>query len=513
MFCLVPEDHLILEARAEIFHKLSRYEDAERDAELVTRLRPLWPKGYFRRGVILSSLGHYEEALICFSICAVLENSADRVRNDFVKALQRYLNSGKILTGKRTSRATWWLNNCTLLEGTHKSREDEIVDIFNKTAISCSSSYENKKLHILLDKIFQEVERVKNSRSCGHVPVLSSDRVDPEDFECVLCCRTLWKPITTPCGHTYCSLCLDRCLDYSSNCPLCMTSLSQYLSSSEKLVTEFLTIALSSALPEEYNARLKAHLIETSAIVGNGFLDCCCANDSVVPVFVCTTAFPTVSCPLFVFEPRYRLMIRRAVESNGGRFGIAACVQQANGVKRYAEYGTILEIKDWVLLNDGCSILSNIGVRRFQVISRGERDGYDTAQVHYLVDDPIPQQSLQELTQLHDRVRQRGIKWFSQMSQDMQKKILHTFGEMPALESNWASLENGPAWAWWLVAILPLGKHLQVGILGTTCLEKRLRAIDKTLKHFDEQPSNIEAVSNSRENSLKTVAFRTSRLT
>lgn len=50
--------------------------------------------------------------------------------------------------------------------------------------------------------------------------------MDPADFDCVLCCRTLWRPVTTPCGHTYCSMCLDRCLDYSSACPLCMTSLA-----------------------------------------------------------------------------------------------------------------------------------------------------------------------------------------------------------------------------------------------------------------------------------------------
>lgn len=49
--------------------------------------------------------------------------------------------------------------------------------------------------------------------------------VDPSDFDCILCCRTLWRPVTTPCGHSYCARCLERCLDYSSSCPLCMTSL------------------------------------------------------------------------------------------------------------------------------------------------------------------------------------------------------------------------------------------------------------------------------------------------
>lgn len=28
--------------------------------------------------------------------------------------------------------------------------------------------------------------------------------IESSDFDCVLCCRTLWKPVVTPCGHTYC---------------------------------------------------------------------------------------------------------------------------------------------------------------------------------------------------------------------------------------------------------------------------------------------------------------------
>lgn len=51
--------------------------------------------------------------------------------------------------------------------------------------------------------------------------------LDKSDFDCVLCCRTLWRPVTTPCGHTYCQICLNRSLDYSSACPLCMKNLSE----------------------------------------------------------------------------------------------------------------------------------------------------------------------------------------------------------------------------------------------------------------------------------------------
>lgn len=41
-----------------------------------------------------------------------------------------------------------------------------------------------------------------------------------------------------------------------------------------------------------------------------------------IPIFVCTMSFPGIPCPLHVFEPRYRLMIRRCQESGTRRFGM-----------------------------------------------------------------------------------------------------------------------------------------------------------------------------------------------
>ena len=51
-----------------------------------------------------------------------------------------------------------------------------------------------------------------------------------------------------------------------------------------------------------------------------------------VPIFVCTMAYPTVPCPLHVFEPRYRLMIRRSIQTGTKQFGM--CVSDAQN--RYA---------------------------------------------------------------------------------------------------------------------------------------------------------------------------------
>lgn len=283
---------------------------------------------------------------------------------------------------------------------------------------------------------------------------LDNVSVDQADFECILCCRTLWRPVTTPCGHTYCLHCLERCLDYSSTCPLCMNSLADSITNDHKSITTFIEEAMRNFIPSEYRARKISHIQEII-----GVSDC----EPHIPVFVCTTAYPTVSCPLFIFEPRYRLMVRRCLESGSKQFGIAACSDNnSSGPNRYVEVGTILEIKDCLLMGDGCSILSTVGIKRFRVRSRGERDGYDIAQIETIQDKSIDADRLEAITELHNKVRIKAWLWFKDMHSNSQNKIVQTFGVMPEEEEDWKSLKDGPSWTWWVVAILPLKTSLKV---------------------------------------------------
>lgn len=132
-----------------------------------------------------------------------------------------------------------------------------------------------------------------------------------------------------------------------------------------------------------------------------------------VPIFVCTMAFPTVPCPLHIFEPCYRLMIRRCMETGTKRFGMCLgddlkgwvlgwcqcllvfstpvyasrpCNITCSTSPRFADYGCLLEIRDVKFFSDGRSVVDTIGRRRFKVIQHRERDGYNTADIEYLED-------------------------------------------------------------------------------------------------------------------------------
>ncbi|XP_075159881.1 uncharacterized protein LOC142233004 [Haematobia irritans] len=354
-------------------------------------------------------------------------------------------------------------------------REMELLPSIDVESARCSGQFRN-----VLERLQQEFVRLKKIESSPEYALkqlitVSPSLIDTSDFDCVLCCRTFWKPVVTPCGHTYCLVCLDRCMDYTSSCPLCMSPLVEPsgnmvqgasspvpLILTKRPVTKFLEAAMKRFIPDSYNKRLRQEMVLEPS----------------VPIFICTTAFPHVPCPLFVYEPRYRLMVRRAVESGDKQFGI---VQPHSGKTRYYDYGCMLDIRDCVLLGDGCSILSTMGCRRFKILTRNEKDGYETAKVEYIHDETITMENLSYVGRMHEIVLKKAKAWYESLGGDLKHEILQSYGEMPLVEENWSSREDGPAWAWWIIALLPLTPQLKVDILATTSLEKRLRAIEKTI--------------------------------
>ncbi|PWN25015.1 hypothetical protein BDZ90DRAFT_228659 [Jaminaea rosea] len=108
------------------------------------------------------------------------------------------------------------------------------------------------------------------------------------------------------------------------------------------------------------------------------------------PIFVCTLAFPGMPTNLHIFEPRYRLMVRRCLQSPGpARFGMVLPNRTAD--PSVPQYGTMLEIQSCQMLLDGRSMLETVGWRRFRLLETGSLDGYTTGRVEYL-DDVSPEE-------------------------------------------------------------------------------------------------------------------------
>ncbi|XP_010577514.1 PREDICTED: LON peptidase N-terminal domain and RING finger protein 3-like [Haliaeetus leucocephalus] len=294
------------------------------------------------------------------------------------------------------------------------------------------------------------------------------------DLECSLCIRMFFEPVTTPCGHTFCKECLERCLDHRPNCPLCKQSLREYLKAGSYSPTVLLQDIMLATFPAQLAERRELHraeMAELSNLTKN------------IPIFVCTMSFPGIACPLHVFEPRYRLMIRRCQETGTRRFGM--CIYE-NG-KSFADYGCMLEIRQIELLPDGRSLVDTIGRRRFRVLSRGHRDGYNTADIEYLEDKKVAGEELQELQCLHEstyRLAQR----FCEHGDLASRHIFMQHGPLPEKEEDIQASADGPTWCWWLISILPLDPSYQLNLFSTTSLRARLTQLQRILAALLQQP-------------------------
>lgn len=60
----------------------------------------------------------------------------------------------------------------------------------------------------------------------------------------------------------------------------------------------------------------------------------------------------------------------------------------------------MLEIRDVQFFPDGRSLVDTIGGKRFKVVSRARRDGYNTAKVEFIEDTPITAEQYQGLSDI-----------------------------------------------------------------------------------------------------------------
>jgi len=254
-------------------------------------------------------------------------------------------------------------------------------------------------------------------------------------------------------------------------------TLKTYLSERrETTVNEFVEKAMRRLLPDEFADRKKLHEKELQQLAGQIGE----ASSSQVPIFVCTISFPNVPCPLHVFEPRYRLMIRRCMEVGTREFGMCCAVTHD---QPYADFGTMLEIRDIQFFPDGRSIVDTMGGRRFKVVERTIMDGYNTAKVEFLEDDPIEsKEEIEELKKLHDDTLEHTKAWMEGMSAGQRRSIVDHYGVLPETEQDYWNLNDGPTWVWWVINILPIDLKIKALLLSMTSLRKRLENMRRILK-------------------------------
>lgn len=82
-------------------------------------------------------------------------------------------------------------------------------------------------------------------------------------------------------------------------------------------MTESIEEIMQAYFPMECAERLEEHERDLAELVRMG-----AGDQHEIPIFVCTLAFPKMVCPLHIFEPRYRLMVRQCMEAGTRQFGM-----------------------------------------------------------------------------------------------------------------------------------------------------------------------------------------------
>uniref|UniRef100_UPI0037E93DD4 LON peptidase N-terminal domain and RING finger protein 2 n=1 Tax=Semicossyphus pulcher TaxID=241346 RepID=UPI0037E93DD4 len=529
---LAPSSGRLLCQRAELHMEMREFSQAVQDAGSLCRMKPLWTKAHCLKATALSKAGRNDEALQEYLMCAALKPDWTKVKLEAQKVLSEVFSSvfenedmpthlhplqggmaTRLIKPPALLRTLRPLTQRTGSSSCSSSAQDSEFSVTKSAPVEDSSSRlsapspsksdaaaaageeSTKSLAGVLaalpappsglkrkhsgdgpSALFNtpsklprpdEVSRPHKAAVCGG-RMVPAELLDSGDMECSLCMRLFYEPVATPCGHTFCLKCLERCLDHNSNCPLCKENLSEYLATRGYNITVLMEEVLQRYLGDELTERKKIHEEEMKELSN---------LNQEVPIFVCTMAFPTIPCPLHVFEPRYRLMIRRSMETGTKQFGM--CI--ADELKGFADHGCMLQVRDVKFFPDGRSVVDTIGVSRFKVLSHGQRDGYNIAKIEYLEDKKMEGEELTELVKLHDAVYEQANSWFTSLKDNMKSQILSHFGHLPSKDTDPQASPSGPAWCWWLLAVLPLENRAQLTILSMTSLKDRLIAIRRVL--------------------------------
>ncbi|GAB7330022.1 hypothetical protein MBLNU13_g01712t1 [Cladosporium sp. NU13] len=235
------------------------------------------------------------------------------------------------------------------------------------------------------------------------------------------------------------------------------------------------------------------------------------------PLFVCALSFPNTPTFLRIFEPRYRLMLRRCLEGNR-EFGMLMYNRYSEpqgdlGAVHFYQYGTMMYISHSQMLADGTSLIECRGTYRFRVRAHGLHDGYSVGDVERIDDvstaeeerlealemsmsnvsappptiNGIPaytpesaeasfdRTSTRELLEIGssfiNRMRARSANW-------LQQRVLDTHGQPP----------NDPAlFPFWFASVLPISDEEKYKLLPTTTVRQRLKITAGWIRRIEGQ--------------------------
>lgn len=405
--CLEPSKHTFYSNRVAAYCALNMYEDALKDADKAISLAPAWSKAYARKGTVLWYMGQHARAKDAFVQASLLDPSNEDLKRQ-IEELER-----------------------SLPKDDQSSSSSSTASASTSSTISTTTSASNTNTTTTA----AAAEKTKAA-----VTTLA------EDFECVLCLKLLHEPVTTPCGHTFCKSCLFRAMDHGANCPLCRAVIHIV---PNHPVSVTLQSVIKKLFPEEYAQRAEEVRLENQQ------------DETCLPLFPLNSViFPNTRFPMHIFEPRYRLMIRRCM-AGAKMFGLINIKRDPSGTSWVPyDVGCTLEISKLTLLPDGRSYIETKGTKRFRIMEKWEQDGYMVGKVQWIDDEEIPEDLGEELEEFRRNVEEARSLLSSILAIGFQnetvQRMLAQAGDIPSGDKDFS---------FWLSSLLPVNNDTKQELL------------------------------------------------
>ena len=349
------------------------------------------------------------------------------------------------------------------------------------------------ELHYLSDVSYTTTTPHGDNVEALDVAVLEHlKEVTRTELECHVCYALMLDPLTTSCGHTFCRKCVARVLDHSNLCPICRRRLPMPPGVQMEPSNKRITHLLDGLVPELVALRVAATTQEEAA------------DDQVnVALFPCALAYPAMPTFLHIFEPRYRLMIRRAIETGNRKFGILMYNQSRRfqgqlGQSNFMQYGTLLNIERLEMFPDGRSLIECLGVSRFKVLETAMRDGYIIGRTQRIDDVALPEEEASEARDVSgqepatddvigqinhmstQRLLQYGVDFISNARRRsapwLTERVLAAYGQPPS---------DPAVFPYWFASVLPIAEDEKYILLPTTSVRERLKITARWIQRLE----------------------------